>query len=207
MVKRATQAMLDFIHDCRAVKWTFASAAPSPKVMFSDPKVGLFSQSLLLPDFENGTAIAAALLATQKAEWRKPLGPWNTRTDKEEDEDEETGERQPDAGEDAGARAGEGAGETADMEGSSRADGAVSVAGARALVRVLSRRAPLGCGADGARARDGGAAARVACCDTPLHASPVIKQQRQPPLSAAAAARRAGTRRRTGARTPRARVR
>ena len=122
MVKRATQAMLDFIHDCRAVKWTFASAAPSPKVMFSDPKVGLFSQSLLLPDFENGTAIAAALLATQKAEWRKPLGPWNTRTDKEEDEDEETGERQPDAGEDAGARAGEGAGEDAGEDASETVD-------------------------------------------------------------------------------------
>lgn len=94
LVQRAETALLELIRRCRNVKWTIVAAPPSPTVVFRDKVVGMFTHKLLLPDFENGVATATALLAAQKAEWRKPLGPWRSRA-----VDEETAEPVPDADE------------------------------------------------------------------------------------------------------------
>ena len=109
LVARAQAALLDLIRNCRAERWETATGAPAKTVLFRDPVVGLFSEHLLLPDFAGGVATATALLAAQKAEWRKPLGPWRTRIDV----DEETGEPQPDADEAPEEEAGKAEGEAA----------------------------------------------------------------------------------------------
>jgi hypothetical protein len=111
LVKKCTAALLEWIAATRATSYTIAPVASSSKMVFRDPLVGAFDESVLLPPFDELPAAAAAALQKVKQEWRKPLKNMKARTPagEEDDDDAESAadeeQAQTQAHEEAGAAA------------------------------------------------------------------------------------------------------